>query len=169
MFTLVWGEASLAAPAWLREREALSMSGGGGRRAGATGVGDNGRMAIVTAVLHRGVVDSDEPILCADDLGVLRGDGVFETINVREGRAFLLDAHLDRMSNSARRMEFELPDKAELAGLAEQALAAWRERESGEGRCGWSRPAGASTAGRPPSTRRSIRCRASGSCRGGTD
>lgn len=90
-------------------------------------------MATVTAVLHRGVVDSDEPILCADDLGVLRGDGVFETINVREGRAFLLDRHLARMAASAERMEFELPDEAALAALAEQALAAWRESGSGEG------------------------------------
>ncbi|MCH7229718.1 aminotransferase class IV [Glycomyces sp. L485] len=89
-------------------------------------------MATVTAVLHRGVVDSDEPILCADDLGVLRGDGVFETINVRQGKAFLLDEHLARMANSALRMEFELPDRAEMAELAEQALAAWRERGTGE-------------------------------------
>ena len=90
-------------------------------------------MATVTAVLHRGVVDSDEPILCADDLGVLRGDGVFETINVRQGQAFLLEAHLDRMAGSARRMDLELPGRAELASLAEQALAAWRERGTGEG------------------------------------
>ncbi|THV40653.1 aminotransferase class IV [Glycomyces buryatensis] len=89
-------------------------------------------MALVTAVLHRGVVDSDEPILCADDLGVLRGDGVFETINVRDGQAFLLSEHLDRMANSARRMEFELPAKTEMAELAEQALAAWRGRFTGE-------------------------------------
>jgi 4-amino-4-deoxychorismate lyase len=90
-------------------------------------------MATVTAVLHRGVVDSDEPILCADDLGVLRGDGVFETINVRDGQAFLLEAHLARMARSAERMEFELPGPEELGELAEQALAAWRERETGEG------------------------------------
>lgn len=89
-------------------------------------------MATVTAVLNRGVVDSDEPVLCADDLGVLRGDGVFETINVREGRAFLLEAHLARMARSAERMEFELPDVSAMAELSEQALAAWRERGTGE-------------------------------------
>lgn len=89
-------------------------------------------MATVTAVLHRGVVDADEPILCADDLGVLRGDGVFETMNVRDGKAFLLDRHLARMAVSASRMEFELPGEAALAELAEQALAAWRERGTGE-------------------------------------
>jgi len=95
--------------------------------------GHNERMALVTAVLHRGVVDSDEPLLCADDLGVLRGDGVFETINVRAGQAFLLSEHLDRMANSARRMEFELPAKTLMAELAEQALEAWRARAEGEG------------------------------------
>src|SRR5690606_2953038 len=34
----------------------------------------------VVAVLGRGVVPADTPILRADDLGVLRGDGVFETL-----------------------------------------------------------------------------------------
>ncbi|WP_460498104.1 aminotransferase class IV [Glycomyces tarimensis] len=58
---------------------------------------------------------------------------MFETINVRDGRGFLLDEHLRRMAVSAARMEFDLPAKEEMAGLAEQALAAWRERETGEG------------------------------------
>ncbi len=121
-------------PAWyfaLEGRCRIPLWAGEGRlrRAGQ----QNGAMATVTAVLHRGVVDSDEPILCADDLGVLRGDGVFETINVRGGKAFLLEQHLARMAASASRMEFELPDEAALAALAEQALAAWREIETGEG------------------------------------
>ena len=48
----------------------------------------------VVAVLGRGVVPADTPILRADDLGALRGDGIFETMHVRGGRPWLLDEHL---------------------------------------------------------------------------
>ena len=52
------------------------------------------------AVLGRGVVPADTPILRADDLGALRGDGIFETMHVRRGHAWLLDEHLARMARS---------------------------------------------------------------------
>jgi 4-amino-4-deoxychorismate lyase len=79
----------------------------------------------VVAVLGRGVVPADVPILRADDLGVLRGDGVFETMNVRDGRPWLLDEHLARMARSAARLDLILPPAAELADLAGQACDAW--------------------------------------------
>jgi 4-amino-4-deoxychorismate lyase len=79
----------------------------------------------VVALLGRGVVSAETPILRADDLGVLRGDGVFETMHVRDGQPFLLDEHLDRMARSARRLELALPARAGLVELAEQACAAW--------------------------------------------
>ena len=40
----------------------------------------------------------DEPLLCADDLAAVRGDGVFETLLVRDGRACLVEAHLQRLA-----------------------------------------------------------------------
>jgi 4-amino-4-deoxychorismate lyase len=79
----------------------------------------------VVAVLGRGIVPADTPILRADDLGAVRGDGVFETIHVRGGEPWLLDAHLDRMWRSAARLELPMPTRAELAELAGQACAAW--------------------------------------------
>lgn len=79
----------------------------------------------VVAVLGRGVVPADMPILRADDLGVLRGDGVFETVHVRDGRPWLLDEHLARMARSAARVDLALPPAAELADLARQACGAW--------------------------------------------
>jgi 4-amino-4-deoxychorismate lyase len=79
----------------------------------------------VVALLGTGVVAADTPILRADDLGALRGDGIFETMHVRSGRAWLLDEHLARMARSAAQMELSLPARADLAGLVEQALAAW--------------------------------------------
>lgn len=79
----------------------------------------------VVAVLGQGVVPGDTPILRADDLGVLRGDGVFETMNVRAGSPWLFDAHLARMFRSAGRVDLPLPPRDMLAELAAQACAAW--------------------------------------------
>lgn len=81
--------------------------------------------APVLAILGRGVVPADTPVLRADDLGVLRGDGVFETMHVRGGRPWLLDQHLDRMARSAARLELALPEAAVLRELAATACAGW--------------------------------------------
>jgi 4-amino-4-deoxychorismate lyase len=76
------------------------------------------------AVLGRGLVDPDTPILRADDLGVLRGDGVFESLHVRDGKPWLLDEHLARMARSAARMDLDLPDEGALRELAYAACSA---------------------------------------------
>ncbi|MPZ28318.1 MAG: aminotransferase IV [Micromonosporaceae bacterium] len=76
------------------------------------------------AVLGRGVVPAETAILRADDLGVLRGDGVFETVHVRDGEPWLLEPHLDRMARSAARLELDLPDRTALAELAAITCAA---------------------------------------------
>jgi 4-amino-4-deoxychorismate lyase len=70
-------------------------------------------------------VPAGTPILRADDLGALRGDGIFETMHVRDGQVWLLDEHLARMARSAARMDLELPHRDALAELTGQALAAW--------------------------------------------
>ena len=77
------------------------------------------------AVLGRGLVPADTPILRADDLGALRGDGIFETMHVRDGQPWLLDKHLTRMAASAVRLNLDLPEFADLAELAAQALDGW--------------------------------------------
>jgi 4-amino-4-deoxychorismate lyase len=79
----------------------------------------------IVAVLGRGRVPADTPILRADDLGVLRGDGIFETIHVRAAKPWLLDEHLARMARSAARLELDLPDRGALAGLAADACDGW--------------------------------------------
>lgn len=79
----------------------------------------------VVAVLGRGVVPAGTPILHADDLGVLRGDGVFETVHVRSSHPWLLDEHLARMARSAARLDLELPDQPALVELAATACAGW--------------------------------------------
>jgi 4-amino-4-deoxychorismate lyase len=85
----------------------------------------------LVAVLGRGVVPADTPILRADDLGVLRGDGVFETMHVRAGRPWLLDEHLARMARSAARLDLPLPPAADLAGLVAEACAPWPATQEG--------------------------------------
>jgi 4-amino-4-deoxychorismate lyase len=85
----------------------------------------------VVAVLGRGVVPAQTPILRADDLGALRGDGIFETMHVRAGRPWLIDDHLARMSRSARLLDLDLPPHQALTELAGQALAEWPDGVEG--------------------------------------
>lgn len=73
-------------------------------------------------MLGRGVIPADTPFLRADDLGITRGDGIFETVHVRGGRPWLLEEHLSRMAASAASLDLELPD---LRDLAKQACSAW--------------------------------------------
>ncbi|MGB3485387.1 MAG: aminodeoxychorismate lyase [Mycobacterium sp.] len=64
-----------------------------------------------------GVVrDPETPLLHADDLAAVRGDGVFETLLVRDGRACLVEAHLRRLVHSATALQLPEPD-----------LPAWRK------------------------------------------
>lgn len=79
----------------------------------------------VMAVLGTGIVPADTPILRGDDLGVVRGDGVFETMHIRDGRPWLLAEHLARMARSAARTDLALPPADALSELVAQALAAW--------------------------------------------
>ena len=79
----------------------------------------------VVAVLGRGVVPAEAPILVADDLGALRGDGIFETMHVRDGRAWLIDEHLSRMTRSADLMQLTLPPRGALVDLIGQAVEHW--------------------------------------------
>lgn len=48
-------------------------------------------------------------VVPVDDHLVHRGDGVFEAIKVVEGRAFLLQEHLDRLASSAQQISLPLP------------------------------------------------------------
>jgi 4-amino-4-deoxychorismate lyase len=79
----------------------------------------------VLGVLGRGLVDAGAPVLRGDDLGLIRGDGVFETLRVHGGRAFLFDEHFDRMVRSAARMDLELGDRDRWRALTDEALAAY--------------------------------------------
>jgi 4-amino-4-deoxychorismate lyase len=84
----------------------------------------------VVAVLGRGVVDPDAPVVTADDLGLTRGDGCFDSARVvtdAGGSASVvgLDHHLDRLAASARAMDLDLPRREEWRRLVDDALGAW--------------------------------------------
>ena len=70
----------------------------------------------LVAVLGRGVVDPDEPVVTADDLGLTRGDGCFDSARVvtdaaGHARVVDLDDHLDHLQTRPA---------ATLAGTASQ-------------------------------------------------
>jgi len=84
----------------------------------------------VLVLLDRGaprLADPSAPVLRADDLGVLRGESVFETVRIAGGRPAFLDAHLRRLQSSADRLEIALPGGwVELVALA---LAHWPDAD----------------------------------------
>lgn len=75
----------------------------------------------VIVTLDGAVHPPDIPLLHADDLAAVRGDGVFETLLVRDGRPCLVESHLQRLAQSARLMDLpgpELPAWRNAIGLA---------------------------------------------------
>jgi 4-amino-4-deoxychorismate lyase len=85
---------------------------------------------LALAVLGRGLVDPDLPIVAADDGGLTRGQAAFETIRVYAGTPFALDAHLDRLIASASRLELPIVARQEIVRLVDLAL-----REAGSPDC----------------------------------
>lgn len=90
---------------------------------------------------HPGVVvtldgqlhDPQAPLLHADDLAAVRGDGIFETLLVRDGRACLLDAHLNRLAHSARLIDLPEPDAAQWRTVVTVAVDDWLSSGGEEG------------------------------------
>jgi len=79
----------------------------------------------VVAMLDGTVVDPDRPVLRVDDLGLQRGDGVFETLLVVDGRPRKLDAHLNRLTRSAAMLDLPAPDRAAWERCVAAACGAW--------------------------------------------
>ena len=106
----------------------------------------------VVVTLDGELHDPTAPLLFADDLAVVRGDGIFESLLVRDGRPCLLEAHLGRLTQSARMMGLPAPDLSRWREAAATAASTWtaESRDEGvmrliysRGREGGSEPAGA--------------------------
>ena len=81
-----------------------------------------------------GVVhDPSLPLLFADDLAAVRGDGVFETLLVRTGRACLVEAHLRRMVRSAAMLDLPEPDLTDWRRAITVAVGQWNAQTAAEG------------------------------------
>ena len=76
-------------------------------------------------MLGVGLVDPTAPLLRADDLGVVRGDGCFETVRVRpDGGTEDLDLHLERLARSEAALDLPATDPAAWRELVGTLLAA---------------------------------------------
>jgi 4-amino-4-deoxychorismate lyase len=87
----------------------------------------------VVVTLDGQLHDPQTPLLHADDLAVVRGDGIFESLLVRDGRPCLLEAHLGRLTQSARMMELPPPDLTRWREAAATAASTWAARSPDEG------------------------------------
>jgi 4-amino-4-deoxychorismate lyase len=71
------------------------------------------------------IVPADEPAVTAFDLGLGRGDGVFESVAVVDGGTPHAADHLARLSRSAALLELTDPGDAAWRALIEAVLAEW--------------------------------------------
>lgn len=74
-------------------------------------------MGLVTYV-NGAFVPKDEAKVSVYDHGYLYGDGIFEGIRAYNGRIFRLEAHLDRLFESAKYLMLEIPISKEVFGEA---------------------------------------------------
>lgn len=69
------------------------------------------------------LVDPQDAKITVFDHGLLYGDGVFEGIRIYSGRVFELDAHINRLYESAKAIRLDIPmGQSELAGAVRQTV-----------------------------------------------
>jgi 4-amino-4-deoxychorismate lyase len=79
----------------------------------------------ILAMLDGTLADPDQPHIRVDDLGLMRGDGVFETILVVDGRPRELEPHLRRLARSAAMLDLPAPDLTAWRRCAQAVLDNW--------------------------------------------
>jgi 4-amino-4-deoxychorismate lyase len=87
----------------------------------------------VVVTLDGQLHDPRTPLLHADDLAAVRGDGIFESLLVRDGRPCLIEAHLGRLTHSARSMDLPEPDLTRWRAAVATAVSRWTELGGQEG------------------------------------
>jgi 4-amino-4-deoxychorismate lyase len=87
----------------------------------------------VVVTLDGQLHDPAAPLLFADDLAAVRGDGIFETLLVRDGLPCLLEAHLARLTQSARMTELPVPDLPRWRAAVAAGIERWTADGGGEG------------------------------------
>ncbi|HEX3783410.1 MAG TPA: aminodeoxychorismate lyase [Pseudonocardiaceae bacterium] len=79
----------------------------------------------VLVTLDGNLADPDQPLIRVDDLGLMRGDGIFETVLVVGGKPRELDLHLNRLARSAVLLELPPPDRAVWEARVAQVIDNW--------------------------------------------
>lgn len=87
----------------------------------------------VIVTLDGEVHQPGSPLLYADDLAAVRGDGVFETLLVRAGCACLVQAHLGRLAHSAKLLDLPEPELAAWRHAIDLAARQWAADTADEG------------------------------------
>ncbi|MGO1950464.1 MAG: aminodeoxychorismate lyase [Mycobacteriaceae bacterium] len=77
-------------------------------------------------------VDGSVPVIHIDDAAARRGDGIFETLMVRDGRVRNLELHLERFVRGARLLDLPEPDVDRWLSAVGLALDAWATAGGGE-------------------------------------
>jgi 4-amino-4-deoxychorismate lyase len=88
----------------------------------------------VVAIWRNGAamrVSADQPAVSAFDLGLGRGDGVFESVAVSDGGTPHLDDHLARLSRSAELLELPDPGDGVWRALVDAVLGTWPADRAG--------------------------------------
>ena len=80
------------------------------------------------------VVAPDEPVVTAFDLGLGRGDGVFESALVAGGATPHLDDHLTRLRRSAGLLGITHPGDDAVRAMIAAAVAGWAADDEGDRR-----------------------------------
>lgn len=89
------------------------------------------------------------PLIYWDDAAVTRGDGVFETLLIRDGHPANLQRHLDRFQSSARLLDLPAPDAANWVDATRLAVEEWVARTAEDAKCVWTYTRGRESTGRP--------------------
>ena len=87
----------------------------------------------VIVTLDGEVHPPETPLLHADDLAAVRGDGAFETLLIRDGAACLVESHLQRLTQSAKYLDLPQPDLAGWRRAIDLATREWAAGTAEEG------------------------------------
>jgi 4-amino-4-deoxychorismate lyase len=79
----------------------------------------------VLAFLDGTLANPDSAHIRVDDLGLLRGDGIFETVLVADGAPRELRPHLDRLARSASMLDLPEPDDEAWQRVTQQVIDNW--------------------------------------------
>ncbi|MEV4311817.1 aminodeoxychorismate lyase [Actinocrispum sp. NPDC049592] len=79
----------------------------------------------VLAFLDGTLANPDAPHIRVDDLGLMRGDGIFETILVVDGKPREQGPHFDRLVRSAAMLDLPTPDRAGFERATQSVLDNW--------------------------------------------